>query len=117
MLHGVNVAYKSQDLFQQPGLKHASMGMPDQRTTCAATHCIRVDTGGSPVHMACQPYGTRLTGGLSTVYATRLPGGLSTARHMPHRWLVNPIYGRRLKSTADASPMACQPYIRQTPHR
>ena len=33
VLHGVNAAYKSQDLVNQPGLEHASTGMPDQRTT------------------------------------------------------------------------------------
>ena len=33
-LHSVNAAYKSQDLVHQPGLEHASTGMPDQRTTC-----------------------------------------------------------------------------------
>ena len=37
VLHGVNAAYKSQDLLQQPRLELASTGMPDQRTTCAAT--------------------------------------------------------------------------------
>ena len=40
VLHGVNAAYKSQDLLHQPGLKHASTGMPDQRTTCEATQGI-----------------------------------------------------------------------------
>ena len=105
VLHSVNVAYKSQDLLQQPGVEHASKGMPDQRTTCAATHCIRVDTGGSPV--ACQPYGTRLTGGLSTVQRTPHRWLVNRIRHTPSRWLVN--------RTAHASPVACQPYIRQTP--
>ena len=33
VLHGV----KSQDLLHHPGLERASKGMPDQRTTCAAT--------------------------------------------------------------------------------
>ena len=37
VLHGVNAAYKSQDLLQQPGIERASTGMPDQRTTGAAT--------------------------------------------------------------------------------
>ena len=37
VLHGVNVAYKLQDLLHQPGLEHAFMGMRDQRTACAAT--------------------------------------------------------------------------------
>ena len=37
VLHGVNAGYKSQDLLQQPGLEHASTGMPGQRTACAAT--------------------------------------------------------------------------------
>ena len=37
VLHGVKPAYKSQDLLHQPGLERASTGMPDQRTTCAAT--------------------------------------------------------------------------------
>ena len=38
VLHGVNAAYKSQDLVHQPGLEHASTGMLDQHTACAATH-------------------------------------------------------------------------------
>ena len=37
ILHCVNAAYKLQDLLYQPGLEHASTGMPDQRTTCAVT--------------------------------------------------------------------------------
>ena len=38
VLHGVNAAsYKSQDLLHQPGLEHVSTGLPDQRSTCAAT--------------------------------------------------------------------------------
>ena len=37
VLDGYNAAYKSQDLLHQPGLEQASMRMPDQRTTCAAT--------------------------------------------------------------------------------
>ena len=36
-MHGVNAAYKSQDLLHQPGLERASTGMADQPTTCAAT--------------------------------------------------------------------------------
>ena len=32
VLHGVNAAYKSQDLLRQPGLESASTGLPDQRT-------------------------------------------------------------------------------------
>ena len=32
VLHGVNAAYKPQDLLHQPGLERASTGMPDQRT-------------------------------------------------------------------------------------
>ena len=40
VLHGVNAAYKSQDLLQQSGLEHASTGMPDQRTACVATQGI-----------------------------------------------------------------------------
>ena len=40
-LHGVNAAYKSQDLLHQPGLERASTGMPDQRTTSAAAQGIR----------------------------------------------------------------------------
>ena len=40
VLHGVNATYKSQDLLHQPGLERASTGMPDQRTTCAATQGI-----------------------------------------------------------------------------
>ena len=42
VLHGVNAAYKSQDLLHQPGLEHVSTGTPDQRTTCAATQGISV---------------------------------------------------------------------------
>ena len=34
----VNSGYKSQDLLQQPGREHASLGMPGQRTACAATY-------------------------------------------------------------------------------
>ena len=41
LLHGANVAYKSEDLLQQPGLEHAFTGMPDQRTACAATQGIQ----------------------------------------------------------------------------
>ena len=37
VLPGVNAAYKSQDFLHQQGLGHASTGMPDQRTACAAT--------------------------------------------------------------------------------
>ena len=37
VLHGVNAAYKSQDLLHQLELEQASTGLPDQRTTCAAT--------------------------------------------------------------------------------
>ena len=40
VLHGDNAAYKSQDMLQQPGLERASTGMPDQRTTSAATQGI-----------------------------------------------------------------------------
>ena len=43
VLHGFNAAYKSQDLLHQPGLERASTGMPDQRTTCAATQGIKVN--------------------------------------------------------------------------
>ena len=39
VLHGVNAAFKSQNLLQQPGLEHASTGMPDQRTA-ALGHVI-----------------------------------------------------------------------------
>ena len=42
VLHSVNTANKSQDLLHQPGLEHASTGMPDQRTTCAATQGINL---------------------------------------------------------------------------
>ena len=42
VLHGVNAAEKSQDLLQQSGLELASTGMPDQRTTCAATQGINI---------------------------------------------------------------------------
>ena len=41
VLHRVNAAYKSQDLLQQLGLVHAFTGMPNQRTTCAATQGIK----------------------------------------------------------------------------
>ena len=34
----INMAYKSQDMLQQPGLEHASTGMQDQRTACVATN-------------------------------------------------------------------------------
>ena len=37
VLHGVNAAYKSQDLLHQLGLERASKGMSDQRTACGAT--------------------------------------------------------------------------------
>ena len=40
VLHGANAAYKTQDLLQQPGLEHISMGVPDQRSACAATQGI-----------------------------------------------------------------------------
>ena len=40
VLHGINEGYKSQDLPQKPGLEHASMSMPDQRTAGAATQGI-----------------------------------------------------------------------------
>ena len=40
VLHGLNAAFKSQDLLHQPGLERASTGKPDQRTTCAATQGI-----------------------------------------------------------------------------
>ena len=36
-LNSVNVAYKLHHLVHQPGLEHASTGLPDQCTTCAAT--------------------------------------------------------------------------------
>ena len=42
VLHGVNEAYKSQDLLQQPRREQASMGMPGKRTACAATQGIDV---------------------------------------------------------------------------
>ena len=37
VLYGVNTAYKSQDLLQQPRLERASTGMPYKRTTGEAT--------------------------------------------------------------------------------
>ena len=40
ILHGVKAGYKSPDLQQQPGREHASLGMPGQRTACAATKGI-----------------------------------------------------------------------------
>ena len=40
VLHGANAGYKSQDLLHQPGLEHASTGMSDQRTACAATQGV-----------------------------------------------------------------------------
>ena len=42
VLYGVNAAYKSQDFVHQPGLESASTGMPDQRTTGAATQGIPI---------------------------------------------------------------------------
>ena len=36
-LLAVNVGYKLQDLMQQPRREYASLGMPGQRTACAAT--------------------------------------------------------------------------------
>ena len=41
VLHSVNAGYKSQDLLQQLGREHASLGMPGQRTACAATQGIK----------------------------------------------------------------------------
>ena len=41
VLPGVNAGYKSQELLQHPGCEHASIGMPGQRTACAATHGIK----------------------------------------------------------------------------
>ena len=46
VLHGVNAAYKSQDLLHRPGLERASTSMPDQLTTCAATQGINIATQG-----------------------------------------------------------------------
>ena len=43
VLHGINAAYKSQDLLHQPGLEHACTGMSDQRnqnTRPTATQAI-----------------------------------------------------------------------------
>ena len=40
VLHGVNATCKSLDLVHQPGLERASTGMPEQRTTGAATQGI-----------------------------------------------------------------------------
>ena len=40
VLRCVNAGYKSQDLLQQPGLEHASMGMPGQRIACTATQGV-----------------------------------------------------------------------------
>ena len=37
VLHGVNAAYKLQDLLQQPGLEQSSTSMPVRRTACVAT--------------------------------------------------------------------------------
>ena len=37
VLHGVDAGYKSQDLLQQPGSEHASLGTPGQRTARVAT--------------------------------------------------------------------------------
>ena len=42
VFHSVNAAYKSQDLLHQPGLEHASTGMPEKRTTCAATQGVKL---------------------------------------------------------------------------
>ena len=52
LLHGVNSAYKSQDLLQQPGLEHVSTGMPDQRTACASTRGTAGDKNAS--HCECE---------------------------------------------------------------
>ena len=41
VLHGVNAAYKLQDLLQQSGLERTSTGMRDQRTTGAATQGMK----------------------------------------------------------------------------
>ena len=49
VLHCVNAAYKSQDLLQQPGLQHASTGMPDQRFACDGPSGYK-----SPGHLAVQ---------------------------------------------------------------
>ena len=40
ILHGVNAGYNSQDLPQPPGREQAFMGMPGQRTACAAADGI-----------------------------------------------------------------------------
>ena len=50
VLPGVNAAYKSQDLVHQPELERVSTGMPDQRTTCAATQGIMTRISVSSVH-------------------------------------------------------------------
>ena len=48
VLHSVKTVYKSQDLLHQPGLEHASTGMPDQRTACAATQgMVPIMVGGA----------------------------------------------------------------------
>ena len=41
VLHGVNAAYKSQDLLQKPGHEHETTGMPDHRSIIAATQDIK----------------------------------------------------------------------------
>ena len=43
VLHGVNAGYKSQDLLQQPGREHASVGMRGQRTACAAAQIMLIE--------------------------------------------------------------------------
>ena len=61
VLHGVNAAYKSQDLLHQPGLERASTGMPDQRTTCAATQGICTFSFSAPLHSEIYSFVTLIT--------------------------------------------------------
>ena len=48
VFHGVNEDYKSQDFLHQPRLELPSTGMPDKRTTCAATRGITRTCLNSP---------------------------------------------------------------------
>ena len=41
VLHGVNAGQISQDLLQQPGSEHVSLGVSGQCTACAATQGIK----------------------------------------------------------------------------
>ena len=53
VLHGVNAGYKSQDLLQQPGIEQESIGLPSQRTACAATQGIGLLLDCNAAHTLC----------------------------------------------------------------